>query len=43
MKLPDFEKRVIEELGDPEGKKRMFRHVRVFMNEEDAAAFDSED
>ncbi len=43
MKLPDFEKRLIEELGDPEGKKRMFRHVRVFMNEEDAAAFDSED
>lgn len=43
MKVSDFEKRVIDEFGEPEGKKRMFRHIRVFNNDSDATAFDNEE
>jgi P4 family phage/plasmid primase-like protien len=43
MSQQDFEKRLEDELGFPEGKKKVFRHVRVFMSEEDSAAWDMED
>lgn len=43
MKQQDFEKAVVERLGEPEGKKRTFRHVRVFSSEEDAQTFDEEE
>jgi P4 family phage/plasmid primase-like protien len=43
MKLQDFEKACIDRLGEPEGKKRTFRHVRVFSSDEDAQAFDEEE
>jgi P4 family phage/plasmid primase-like protien len=43
MSQQDFEKRLSEELGDPEGAKKVFRHVRVFMSEEDSASWDMEE
>ncbi len=37
----DFMRRLEETLGEPEGKKRVFRHVLVFMNEQAVDEFDA--
>ncbi len=41
LSQPDFNKRLEDTLGEPEGKKRIFRHVLVFMNEQAVDEFDA--